>query len=165
MLNADGHLNNIAVKTYVVTGGWGYWAIVLATLVGVAVAVRRAPPVEAAAFGVVLLPVVFNPANYYLHAVFLLVVLGREVRAAPEATPVSGRLQWMALLVMCMGSYFTSLTGNFGAHFRQDTWVLLTALALVWLVQLVRSFRPEALVAPTAPMAVPSPSMAPPAVG
>jgi hypothetical protein len=114
---------------------------------------------------VVLLPVVFNPANYYLHAVFLLVVLGREVRAAPEATPVGGRLQWMALLVMCMGSYFTSLTGNFGAHFRQDTWVLLTALALVWLVQLVRSFRPEALVAPAAPMAVPSPSMAPPAVG
>jgi signal peptidase I len=72
----------------------------------------------------------------------------------------------MALLAMCVGSYFTSLTGDLGAHFRQDTWVLLAALAFVWLVQLVRSLRPEALVAPAAPVAVPSPSMEPPpAVG
>lgn len=166
MLNADGHLNNIAVKTYVVSGGWGYYAIVLATLVGVVVAVRRAPPVEAAAFGVVLLPVVFNPANYYLHAVFLLVVLGREVREAPEETPVGGRLQWMALLAMCVGSYFTSLTADLGAHFRLDTWVMLAALAFVWLVQVVRSFRPEALAVPAVAVDVP-PTAAepPPAVG
>lgn len=143
MLNADGHLNNLAVKTYVIAGGWGYYAILLASVVGVAVAVRRAPPVEAAAFGVVLLPIVFNPANYYLHAVFLLVVLGQERREAPEATPVGGRLQWMALLAMCVASFFTSLTADMGKHFRTDTWVMLAALALVWLVELVRSFQRE----------------------
>jgi hypothetical protein len=139
MLNADGHLNNLAVKTYVVAGGWGYWAIALACLAAVVVAVRRATTVEAAAFGVALLPIVFNPANYYLHAVFLLVVLGRE---ADGDAPVSGRLQWLVLLAMCVASFFTSLTADLGAHFRMDTWVLLVALALLWLLQVVRSLQP-----------------------
>jgi len=152
MLNADGHLNNLAVKTYVIAGGPWYQAILVGSLVAIAVAVRRAPLVEAAAFGVVLLPIVFNPANYYLHAVFLLVVLGREVRphgwysppelAAPGETPVSGRLVWMILAAMCVASFFTSLTWDLGVHFRLDTFVMLAALGAAWLVQLVRSFRP-----------------------
>lgn len=144
MLNADGHLNNLAVKTYVVAHKVGYPVVVLASVLAVAFAVRRAPPVEAAAFGVVLLPVVFNPANYYLHAVFLLVVLGRERREAPLDTPVSGRADWLVLLAMCAASYFTSLTAHLGEHFRYDTWVMLGALGVVWLTQVVRSFQREA---------------------
>ncbi|MEW6432011.1 MAG: discoidin domain-containing protein [Myxococcota bacterium] len=147
LLNADGHLNNLAVKTYVVGAGAGYVAVVIASVLMVVLAVRRAPPVEAAAFGVVLLPVVFNPANYYLHAAFLPVVLGRENRDAPEDTPTSGRLAWMVLLAMCVASYFTTLTADLGKHFRTDTWVLLSAFGLLWLVQVVRSFRRGAPVA------------------
>jgi hypothetical protein len=153
MLNADGHLNNLAVKTYVISGGPGYQAILVGSLLAVAFAVRRAPLVEAAAFGVVLLPIVFNPANYYLHAVFLLVVLGREERdghwySAPttsprRGTPVGGRVGWLMLAAMCVASFFTSLTPDLGAHFRQDTFVMLTTLGGLWLVQVVRSFRPE----------------------
>lgn len=141
LLNADGHLNNLAVKTYVIGAGAGYVAVVIASVLMVVLAVRRAPPVEAAAFGVVLLPVVFNPANYYLHAAFLPVVLGREDRDAPEDTPIGGRLDWMVLLTMCVASYFTTLTADLGKHFRIDTWVLLSAFGLLWLVQVVRSFR------------------------
>ncbi|MEW5739510.1 MAG: hypothetical protein AB1938_11320 [Myxococcota bacterium] len=149
MLNADGHLNNLAVKTYVVAGGWGYRAVVVGSLLAVAFAVRRAPLVEAAAFGVVLLPIVFNPANYYLHAVFLLVVLGREVREEPLSTPIGGRLAWIALCLMCVASWlFTSLTPDLGVHFRNDTWVMLTALGALWLVQVVRSFGRDAPLAP-----------------
>ncbi|GMU62317.1 MAG: hypothetical protein AMXMBFR34_40800 [Myxococcaceae bacterium] len=156
MLNADGHLNNLAVKTYVISGGWGYKAVVLASLVLVAFAVRRAPLVEAAAFGVVLLPIVFNPANYYLHAVFLLVVLGRERREEPLETPVGGRLGWLALCLMCAASWlFTALTPDLGVHFRNDTYVMLTALGTLWLIQAVRSFRLEAPVVPEAAAAGP----------
>ena len=38
-----------------------------------------------------LLPIVLNPANYYLHSVFLLTVLGIE-----------SSVVWLALLAMCL---------------------------------------------------------------
>lgn len=143
LLNADPHVNNIAVQTYLAAGVWEHRLVALLGLGAVLVAVRRAPLVEAAAFGVVLLPVVFNPANYYLHAAFLLVVLGRERRDAPDESPIDGGLQWLALLAMCVASYFTTLTADTASHFRFETWNLMVVLLFIWGVQLWRTQQVE----------------------
>lgn len=136
LLNADGHVNNLAVRTWV-TNAKGPWAgLVALSLVLVFTAARRASWHEAASYGVVLLPVVFNPANYYLHSVFLLAALGGEAKGEPSR---AGTLVWLALLLMCVGSFFTSLTSDLGTHFRLDTGVLLTALGAVMAVKLFAS--------------------------
>jgi len=118
-LNAD-HINNLALHTWVANDKLGYPLAALACLAAIVYALRHQKAPQAAAYGVVVLPVVFNPANYYLHAVFLLAVLGLE-----------SSVVWLALLAMCGGSYLTSFTTDIGQHFRYDTYVLLAALAVV----------------------------------
>jgi hypothetical protein len=107
-------------------------------------AARRSPLHEAAAFGVALVPALFSPMNYYLHGLYLLVVLGRERRIFP----------WVALLAMCVACYFTTLASGFEAHFDAEAAdVLVTAAALIaW--QLFRGRR-AAVVDPGAPVVVP----------
>lgn len=143
LLDRDNHVNNLSVRTWVTSSRAGWAAIVVASLGLVAMVVRRARPEVVAAWGVALVPVVFNPANYYLHSVFFLAVLAEEVPRA-ELTQ-RGRLTWLLLLGMCVASYFTSFTGDIGAHFRMDTVVLLTTLIAIALLQLVAGVRRPAL--------------------
>jgi hypothetical protein len=155
LLNADGHMNNLAVRTWVTDDKRLWAALVGLSLLLVFTTARRASWDEAASYGVVLLPVVFNPANYYLHSVFLLAALGGEAKGPP---PRAGTLVWLALLLMCAGSFFTSLTSDLGNHFRLDTQVLLTALCAVMGVKLFASLQPADAAAPAvaaAPLASP----------
>jgi hypothetical protein len=99
---------------------------------------RRAPPEVAVAWGVALVPVVFNPANYYLHSMFLLVVLAQESRS--RAPDVRGLLSWLALLLMCTASAYTNLPSDIAVHFRYDTYVVM--ITLVVLVALFITARP-----------------------
>ncbi len=136
MLNASGHVNNIAIKTYVVSDQVP-WLLTCVVIVGlVLLAIRTAALDEAAAWGVALIGVVFNPANYYLHCLFILAVLGgeREHRR-------SGRVPWLALLGMCIGCYFTNLTTNLETHFRRETWAMLIALGVMLAYQLTTLLR------------------------
>jgi hypothetical protein len=135
LLDRDGHLNNIAVRTYL-TATRGQWlAVVTVALAAIFVVVRRERAAQAAAWGVALVPVVFNPANYYLHAMFLLVVLARE---SATALPTGrGRLGWLVLLLMCAASWTTSLTPDLGAHFRGDTIIVVTTLVLLAVLSLI----------------------------
>ncbi len=129
LLDRDGHLNNIAVRTYL-TATRGQWlAVVAVAFALVLVVVRRERAAQAAAWGVALVPIVFNPANYYLHAMFLMVVLAREVPGI--GVSVSGRLRWLALLAMCAASWTTSLGPDLGAHFRQDTIIVVVTLVVL----------------------------------
>jgi hypothetical protein len=137
LLNQDGHVNNLAVKTWIITEPRAWALFAAGTTALVLFTGRRLSLSEGAAFGVVLLPVVFNPANYYLHVVFLLAVLAREREPTGGAR---GPLAFLTLTAMCAASYFTSHTHDTGAHFRADTWVLLTALALIVAWQLGESF-------------------------
>jgi len=136
MLNASGHVNNIAIKTYVIAERGPWLALTAVIISSMLFALRNAALDEAAAFGVALIGVVFNPANYYLHCLFILAVLGgeREQRR-------SGLLPWLALLGMCIGCYFTNLTTSLDTHFRRETWVMVCALALILAYQLARSLR------------------------
>ncbi len=147
ILNRDGHVNNLAVKTWLVQDPTAWLVVaVLATAVVLFVS-RKLPLSVAAAMGVVLLPVVFNPANYYLHVVCGLAVLAREDEARGRAR---GFVAFLVLLGMCAASFFTSLSGDFGAHFYADTLVLMVALGVLVVWQGIESFLPEP-VEPEAP--------------
>ena len=148
LLDRDNHVNNLSVRTWVTSSRGGWLAIVVASLGLVAMVVRRARPEVAAAWGVALVPVVFNPANYYLHSVFFLAVLAEE-RPGAEVSR-TGRVTWLLLLGMCVASFFTSFTGDVGAHFKMDTVVLLTTLVAIALLQLAATARPSTVaVAPS----------------
>jgi hypothetical protein len=138
LLDRDNHLNNLSVRTYV-TGTRGQWmAVVALAAVVVAASLKGASPPVAATWAVALVPIVFNPANYYLHAVFLLPVVGGAVRGA-EAPP-GARVVWLALLAMCVASYFTSFTVDLAQHFAADTAVLLVTLGVLATVLVRRAF-------------------------
>jgi len=96
---------------------------------------RRASLARAAAWGVALVPIVFNPANYYLHSMFLLVVLAAEHAGK---TTLRGLGVWVTLLAMCVASYFTNLSTDIGLHFKLETFVCFTALGALFLLEVLR---------------------------
>ena len=135
LLNRDNHVNNIALKTYVFPDE-RVWRLAAAMLVGVVMfAARKLPLDEAAALGITLIGVVFNPANYYQHVVFALVVLGRE----KEDDSWRGAFPWLVLTAMCAASYFTSITADTTTHFYQDTLVFSVAMAALVGFELLRA--------------------------
>ena len=125
LLNAQDHINNIALRTWITGIGKGHLVIAASITLGVMALTRRMPPASACALGVLLVPIVFSPANYYLHAVFLLAVCGAESEVKTRA---EGAVVQLLLLAMCVASYFTR-SADVPTHFRNDTIVLFTTLA------------------------------------
>lgn len=139
LLDRDNHLNNIAFRTYISVEK-SHWRVALAgSLLLLAWTLRRASLARAAAWGVALIAIVFNPANYYLHSAFLLVALAGEQRAQRGATVgLRGTLAWLVLLAMCVASYFTNLGGSAAEHFQAETVILFVTLGLLWVLELGR---------------------------
>lgn len=102
------------------------------------VGARRASPVQAAMLGLILIPVVFYPANYYSHFVWLLPMLATEVRGAERTVRPAGALIWMTLLLMCGAQYFTVLAPNLSLHFWLGSAILMTALCTLLLIWISR---------------------------
>ncbi len=139
-LDKDNHVNNLSFRTYVSNDKTVYRLAAVGAVLALFVGLRRASLARAAAWGVALVPIVFNPANYYLHSAFLLVTLAGE-HTAPRAQPrVSGRgvLTWLVLLGMCAASYFTTLSTSTALHFQYDTAVLFVALGALFALELSR---------------------------
>lgn len=138
-LDRDNHVNNIAFRTYVSADKRVWAAACLGALLTLLVTLRRASLARAAAWGVALIAIVFNPANYYLHSAFLLVTLAAERHTSHGATVrPRGVLVWLVLLAMCVASYFTNLSTDTGTHFQMETVVLFSTLCLLWLLELAR---------------------------
>ncbi|MFO0601042.1 MAG: discoidin domain-containing protein [Myxococcaceae bacterium] len=138
-LDKDNHLNNISFRTYINSERWAWAVAVVGSLLALFVVLRRASLSRAAAWGVALVPIVFNPANYYMHSAFLLVVLAAEERGVVS---LRGWLAWLAVLGMCVASYFTNVNPDMGVHFRQDTVVCFTTLAVLFALELGRPREP-----------------------
>lgn len=134
-LDKDNHLNNISFRTYINVDRNAWRVAVPASLVVLFIVLRRASMHRAAAWGVALLPIVFNPANYYLHSAFLLVTLAAE--RAGEAR-LRGLLVWLTLLAMCVASYFTNVSPDMVQHFRGDTIICFVTLGVLLLLELWR---------------------------
>ncbi|MDP2273507.1 MAG: discoidin domain-containing protein [Archangium sp.] len=138
-LDRDNHLNNVAFRTYITNDKQAWVVACVGSLVLLLLTLRRASLPRAAAWGVALIGIVFNPANYYLHSVFLMVTLAGERHTSHGSTVrPRGVLVWLVLLAMCVASYLTNLSNDAGAHFRMETIILFVTLGALWLLELGR---------------------------
>ena len=120
--------------------------LVAISIIAVFAAARRRRPHQAAILGLILVPVLLSPANYYCHAFFLLslVVVARErsTSGKPRIHPISKRDAWIwaVLLGLCVAQYRTVLVNDLGLHFLMSGTFMLTAYAVI-LVLLLRKRR------------------------
>jgi hypothetical protein len=135
LLTADPHGNHISLRSLI--GGWedNQWRVLrarlplyLAAVAGfvalVVAAARGKRRDQAAVLGLILIPVLFYPANYYIHFVWLLPLLMTETSegVADICVPLS-------MLLLCAAQYFTVPVTPFGIHFYLATVLLFIALS------------------------------------
>ncbi|HEV8551404.1 MAG TPA: discoidin domain-containing protein [Polyangiaceae bacterium] len=144
-LSADNHPASIALRSLI--GGWEdtqastirnrlpLFIAASALYVGlVGLAAHRRRIDQAALLGMVLVPVLLYPANYYIHFVFLLPMLATERTPTEDDPKPAERWDagvWLVLLFMCAGQYFTTMVSDLGLHFYFETTVLFTSLTLL----------------------------------
>jgi hypothetical protein len=145
---ADPHVNHVSLLT-VTSGSEADQALVLSTrrpfhlaLVAVYLALagwvaRGAPPYRVALIGMMMVPVLLYPANYYAHFVFLLPMLVDENAGGNGSSRVSHRVAfvWALLLGLCAAQYFTVGEAP-GPHFYHAS-VLLMVVTFCVLVALL----------------------------
>src|SRR5207244_692391 len=136
LLNAQGHASHVSLRS--VIGGADHQAAMLRArapifaaavagyVVMVIVACRGQRLERAALLGLSLTPIVFAPANYYIHFIFLLPMLG-------------GETIWLVLLALCAIQYFTTWIGDLTLHFYLASLMLMLALAAILATILRRS--------------------------
>ena len=125
LLNAQGHASHVSLRS--VIGGADHQARMLIArapvfaaavalyVIAVLVACRKQSLDRAALLGLSLVPIVFAPANYYIHFIFLLPMLG-------------GEAIWLVLLALCALQYFTTWIGDLALHFYLASVLLMAAL-------------------------------------
>ncbi len=142
-LDHDNHVNNISFRTYLSTEKRAHLAAMVGSLAALLLVLRRASLARAAAWGVALVPIVFNPANYYMHSAFLLVTLAAEHRVSVgPRTDWRGTLVWLTTLGMCFASYFTNIGSDTGNHFRLETLICFAMLGVLYVLELGRPGEP-----------------------
>jgi hypothetical protein len=105
---------------------------------------------HAALLGLVLVPVVFSPAPYYLHLVYVLPLLAFDgrVRGAPLADlQAKSAALVLPLLVLCAAQYLAVPIADWGLHFSLENALLFVTLAvLLFLLEFdrLRAFLSEA---------------------
>jgi len=146
-LSADPHGNSIALRGLI--AGWqtghhqllqSRWPLYAAAttfyVVGVFLTCRQKSLERAAILGLLLVPVVFYPANYYIHIVCLLPLIAVERRARSGEAPVTGSdaWVWLILLGLCAAQYWTVLVTDLPLHFHLSTVLLFAALTAIIIV-------------------------------
>ncbi|MEM9729417.1 MAG: hypothetical protein AAF997_12580 [Myxococcota bacterium] len=145
-LSSGTHANHVSLRLLVAGAESAYRTLnermplfvmgILAMVALVIAGARRATPVQSALVGLMLIPAVFYPANYYSHFVWLLPMLAVESSANDRPLRAADALLWMALLLMCGVQYFTVLAPDRVVHFWMEAAIqfgtFLTIL-LVWL--------------------------------
>ena len=101
---------------------------------------RGRRPDQIAALALLLVPLVFNPANYYLHFICLLPVISDDLGSSSEGKPwmtAPDATRWLLLLGVCVAQYWTVLERDETLHFRFAT-VLYFAVVLHLLFNMLR---------------------------
>ncbi len=93
-------------------------------------ACRGLLPYQAALFGLLLIPFVFYPSNYYCHFIFLLPL---AAAADGPAAARDRRYAWVVLVLaaLCVGQYFTLAEGWSDLRYTYQSFVLLGAFAAI----------------------------------
>ncbi|HMA95941.1 MAG TPA: discoidin domain-containing protein [Polyangiaceae bacterium] len=152
ILDHDPHVNDVSLRAVVagvnhlqlVSLGHRaplHFGLIALYLLGVIVTVRNKPLDQAAAIGTIMIPVVFNPANYYAHFIYILPLLALESARDDKASgkaPLSGYDGWIwgTLILVCVAQYWTTLTTDLELHFELAS-VLLCGSFIVLLVLLL----------------------------
>jgi hypothetical protein len=101
-----------------------YWGAVALFAGASAACARGKRPEQAAVLALMLLPVLFYPANYYMHVVCLFPLLA----AVPEREPtLTDAGLWSIWLALCAAQYFTVLVTDLTLHFYLSSALLLAA--------------------------------------
>ena len=96
-------------------------------------------PHQVALLGLLLMPVFLYPANYYLHAVFLLVMLVDEpLKAKNKQARIQSARVWGLLLFICMAQYLTVREKSLEVHFYNASVILCAGLLAILYVLLPR---------------------------
>jgi hypothetical protein len=149
-LSSDPHANHISLRSLI--AGWGddqsavvrarmpiFLVAILCYVGAVVIAARRMPPEQAAVLAMVLVPVLFYPANYYIHLVCFLPLVISEKNAEGKSqplSPVDGAIA-MTLLGMCAAQFIAVLiTDNNGIHFYLNGVLLFIAITTMLIVLL-----------------------------
>ena len=154
-LNADSHGNSVALRNLLagwepghhqlLVARWHLYAAAIAFYVGLTFLMARNKPLERAAIlGILLVPVLFYAANYYIHVVCLLPLLAVEHRAragasaaaedAPAPLSTSDAWVWIILLGLCVAQYWTVLVTDLPLHFYLATVLLFAAMTSLMLI-------------------------------
>jgi hypothetical protein len=148
-LSADSHGNSIALRGLL--AGWevghqqllaARWPLLSAGMLffiaGGALMCRQKSLERASIVGLILIPVVFYAANYYIHIVCFLPLLAVERRVRRgEGAPLStaDAWVWLILLGLCVAQYWTVLVTDLPLHFHLATVLLFGALAAIVIVR------------------------------
>lgn len=111
--------------------------IVAFFVTAVVLGARRRRLEQAALLGLFLVPIAFNPANYYIHLIFVwpLLAVERSWTKSEGRAPVNrfGAFVWACLLAMCVAQYQTVLETRLDAHFYGATVILFVGMAAMLL--------------------------------
>lgn len=148
-LSADPHANHISLRSLI--AGWGddqgsilrarmpvFIGSVLCYVAAVVVAARRMKPEQAAVLALVLVPVLFYPANYYIHLVCFLPLVITEKGPDGKSQPLNlsdGAIAF-ALLGMCAAQFISVLITENGVHFYLNGVILFMAITTMLIVLL-----------------------------
>jgi hypothetical protein len=147
---SDPHVNHVSLLT-VTSGSEGNQMLVRntrmpfhigATAVYLVLAIwiaRRAEPHKVALLGMMMMPVLMYPANYYIHFIFVLAMLvdERPKGLLPRLEEHSAKV-WIILLGLCAAQYFTVKEKELDIHFYNASVLLMAALLGVLVVLLRR---------------------------
>lgn len=142
ILDRDPHTNHVSLRG-LVAGNDGAHLTTLAarmplfvTLAAgfsllVVLAARGKSLAHAAILGTLLIPVAFNPANYYIHFIFVLPLLAVERPASFPPLPLRDFSIGAILLALCALQYWTVPIKDWELHFQLATVLLFSAVALL----------------------------------
>jgi hypothetical protein len=146
-LSSDPHANHISLRSLI--AGWGddqsaivkarlpvFIGAVLCYVAAVVVAARRLRPEQAAVLALVLVPVLFYPANYYIHLVCFLPLVISEKDADGKSQPlgaVDGAIA-LALLGMCAAQFIAVMITDLAVHFYLNGILLFIAITTMLIV-------------------------------
>lgn len=146
MLDRDPHVNEVGLRS-LVAGARGDYASVMAlrgpivVLVGGGIALvalilgwKRSLD-QLALLGAMMIPIVFNPANYYIHFITVLPLLAFTVdgnEGKKTLTWAQAPVVW-SMLVLCVLQFWTTKVSDTGLHFELATVLLFVCYLAVFL--------------------------------
>ena len=148
LLDRDPHVNHISLRALVAGSGGNqltllrarmpvFVAAIAASVAALVAAGRGKRLDQGATLGLLLIPVAFNPANYYIHFVCLLPLLATEASKASDVASAEAPLaqydaaSWIALLAVCVAQYWTVLERDLELHFQYATALFFAGAAVV----------------------------------